>query len=70
MEADMGVYGTAVFGKFASKQRGVSDSQNSWPLKNWRVRLDSRTGRAWKEFWLVCFLRFQEFFFTIFIEVN
>ena len=54
MEGEMGVYGIAVFSKFASNRRGVWDSQNSWPLKNWRVRLDSRTRRAWKGFgWFV-----------------
>ena len=38
-----------------------------WPLRDWRARLDSlyiktRTRRAWKGFWLVCFSRFQELF--------
>ena len=43
---------------------GVWDSRNSWPLRDWRARLDSliktRTGRAWKGFWSVCFSRFKE----------
>ena len=53
--------------KFASYRRGVWDSRGSWPLRDWRARLDSwviktRTRRAWKRFWLVCFSRLQELF--------
>ena len=51
---------------FASYQRSMWDSRDCWPLRDRRARLDSpiktRIRRAWKGFWLVCFLRFQELF--------
>ena len=44
----------------------VDGGRDSWPVRDWRARLDSliktRTRRAWKGFWLVCFSRFQELF--------